>query len=283
MRKIKIITDSTCDLPKNLIEKYDITVVSLFVVFGEENYRDGVDLYPEKLFRMVKEKGILPKTASPSPYDFVRCYQEYLDQEMDIIVITISAKMSSTYQNALLAASECPEGRIWVVDSQNITAGVGMLAIIAAKMAQDGKNPQEIVAKLEELVPKVKVNFVIDTLEYLYKGGRCNVLQNLLGTALKIRPIIGVEEGSMLVAGKTRGDKKRALNKILEWALEDRQEIDFDQVFVISSFGGEEEAVYIHDCLSKVLVDKEIIVGLAGCVISSHCGEKTTGIIYIKK
>ncbi|HHV64229.1 MAG TPA: DegV family protein [Peptococcaceae bacterium] len=283
MRKIKILTDSTCDLPKDIIEKYDIGIMPLFVVFGEENYRDGVDLQPEGLFKLVKEKGTLPKTAALSPYDCLGYFREYIDQDMDIIAITISSKISSTYQNALVAASEFPEGRIWVVDSQNITAGEGMLAIIAAKMAQEGKTPQEIVTKLEEIIPKVKVHFVIDTLEYLYKGGRCSALQNLLGTALKIRPIIGVKDGCMLVAGKTRGDKKKALNQIIDWALQDKQEIDFNQVFVISSLGGEEEAVYIKDCLSKVLVDTEIIVGLAGCVISCHCGEKTTGIIYIKK
>lgn len=281
MRKVKVITDSTSDLTPDIIKKYNITVVPLYVDFGEQGYKDGVDLFPEQLFELVKEKGILPKTSAPSPYDFQKYFKEYIDKNLDIIVITISAKMSSTYQNALLAASEFPAGRIMVIDSQNITLGIGNQVIIAGEMAEKGKDLKEIAEKVASLTPKVKVNFVIDTLEYLYKGGRCNAVQTLFATALKIRPIIGVDSGSMFVESKVRGDKKRALDKLINKVI--NAELDYNRIFVINSCGSEDEAEYVKSCLQKSLPEFEILRAKAGCVISSHCGEKTLGLSYIEK
>lgn len=283
MRSVKVITDSTSDLTDEILQKYNITVVPLYVDFGEESYRDGVDIFPEQLFLKVQEEGILPKTASPSPYDFIKYFKESIDLGLDIIVITISSKMSSAYQNALLAASEFPTERILVVDSQNITTGIASLVMVAGDLAKQGKSVQEIAEKIRELTSRVRVNFVIDTLEYLYKGGRCNVVQNLLGTALKIRPIIGVDQGIMFVEGKTRGDKKRALDKMIDSFIERRDLIDFNRIFIVNSCGGEEELNYVKACFQEALPDIEIIMTKAGCVISSHCGEKTLGISYIEK
>lgn len=283
MRKVKVITDSTCDLPSDIIEKFDIAITPLYVDFGEESYKDGVTLFPEQLFQLVREKGILPKTAAPSPYDFIKQMREYVDLDLDIIVITISAKMSSTYQNALLAASELPAGRIRVIDSQNITMGIGSQVMIAGEMAKEGKSLSEIADRVKDITPKAKVSFVIDTLEYLYKGGRCNVVQNLLGTALRIRPIIGVEDGSMIVENKVRGDKKRALDKIVDEVIKNSSKINFNRIFVLYSCGSEEEADYVKDSLHRALPGIELPLVQAGCVISSHCGEKTLGISYIEK
>ena len=176
MKKVKIITDSTSDLSADILKKYDITVVPLYVDFAERSYRDGVDLFPVQLFKIVEEKGVLPKTSAPSPYDFIKHFEEYIEQGTDILVITISAKMSSAYQNALLATSEFPRERIWVVDSQNLSTGIGYLVMIAGEMAKEGQSAEKIAERLKTIIPRVKVNFVIDTLEYLYKGGRCNVL-----------------------------------------------------------------------------------------------------------
>lgn len=283
MENVKIITDSTSDLSLEIMQKYNIAIVPLYVYFGEDGYRDGVDLIPQQLFEIVKEKGALPRTAAPAPYDYIKSFQEYIDQGQDIVVLTISSKMSSSYQNALLAASEFPEGKIWVVDSQNITTGIGMLATIAGDMAAEGKSAGEIAARLKNLVPKVRVNFVIDTLEYLYKGGRCNVVENLVGTLLKIKPVIGVEGGSMFVADKIRGDKKRALDKMIQNILKNSSRIDFNRFFVVNSCGSEEDSDYVKTCLQEAMPDLDIFQTKAGCVISSHCGEKTLGISYIEK
>jgi len=283
MRKVKIFTDSTNDLSSEILVHYDISVVPLYVEFGEENYKDGVNLFPAQLFKLVQEKGVLPKTASPSPYDFISVYRQHIEEDSDILVITLSAKMSSTYQNAILAASEFPAGRIAVVDSQSLTTGIGSLAMIAAELAEQGEGLETIVKTIRSLVPGVKLNFVIDTLEYLYKGGRCNVVQNLLGTALKIRPIIGIEDGRMLVEDKVRGDKRRALDKIVENIIKNREKIDFNRIFVVHSLGGEDEACYIRDAIKQEAPEKDIIETKAGCVISSHCGMNTVGVSYILK
>jgi len=281
MRKVKIMTDSTNDLSAEVLKQYDVSVVPLYVEFGEKSYRDGVDISPDQLFHMVEENGVLPKTASPSPYDFAAFYRKYIEDGQDILVITLSAQMSSSYQNAVLAASEFPDGRIEVCDSKSLTVGIGSLVIKAGDMAQQGYGLQAISDKVRLDVASVKVNFVIDTLEYLYKGGRCNVVQNLLGTALRIRPIIGVEAGKMIIEDKVRGDKKRALDSILKNIMRDKQRIKDNLIIVVHSIGGKDEACYLRNAIQEALPYKKVDLMKAGCVISSHCGMKTVGVAYI--
>lgn len=283
MRKVKIITDSTNDLTREILDNYGTTIVPLFVDFGEESYKDGVDLTPERLFELAEEKNILPKTAAPSPYDFAGYYRQYLDSGYDIVVITISSKISATYQNALLAAEEFPKDRIWVTDSLNLSTGIGLLVMLAGEYAREGLSAGEIAAKIQDIIPRVRVSFIVDTLEYLYKGGRCNSLQNMVGSVLKIRPVIGVADGRIIVQDKVRGDKKKALHKILDRISQTKEKIDFSRVFITYSLGGEEEAAYLKDCLQKAVPAEEILLTQAGCVISSHCGQKTIGIIYAEK
>jgi DegV family protein with EDD domain len=233
------------------------------VDFGEGSYKDGIDLFPEQLFQLVSKKGILPKTAAPSPYDFVTTYGKYLEQGFDLIVITLSAQMSSTYQNAVLAASEFPAGRIYVVDSQSLTTGIGSLVMLAGDMAEEGLSAKIIAERLNEIVPRVQVNFVIDTLEYLYKGGRCNVVQNLLSTALRIRPIIGIEDGRMIVADKVRGEKKRGIDRIFDGVAAKAQDIDYQRIFVVYSLGSEEEAQDLKEAFQKEFPKFEILLSQA--------------------
>ncbi|MGI5901042.1 MAG: DegV family protein [Desulfitobacteriia bacterium] len=282
-RKIKIITDSTNDLSPDILQKYEIDVVPLYVCFAENHYKDGVELKPKDLFKNVENLGTLPKTAAPPPFDFTDYYTPYIQQGYDIIVITISKEMSSTYQNAVTAASQFPEGRIFVIDSQNLSSGIGSLVLVAAEMAAAGNEIEEIVSKIQELVPKVKVNFIIDTMEYLYKGGRCNALQNLIATTLRLRPTIGVKDGKMFVADKVRGSKERALNRLMENLIKEGSNIDYQRVFITHSLGSEEEADYLKKNLQNKLPEIEFIITNAGCVISSHCGKKTIGLIYISK
>jgi len=283
MAKVKIITDSTCDLTAEIVAKYDLAVVPLYVEFGEESYRDGVDIVPAQLFQKVKEKGFLPKSAAPTPFDFSKYFKEYIAQGYDIVTITISSKMSSTYQNALLAAAEFPDKRIWVVDSGNITTGMSSLVTVAGEAALDGMPAEEIAKTLQTLVPKVRVNFVVDTLEYLYKGGRCNAVENLFGSLLRIKPIVGVKNGSMYVAEKVRGDKKRALARMIANVVKNKEKIAFDRVFINNSVGNDDEAEYVKARLEQELPAVQIIMTKTGCVISTHCGEKTLGISYIEK
>jgi len=280
MRKVKIVTDSTSDLSEEILTRHNIDVVPLYVSFAEQNYKDGREIVPQRLFEMVDELGVLPKTAAPSPYDYYEVFEKYIREDCDIVAITISGEMSSSYQNAFLAASNFPQGRILVVDSRNLSTGIGSLVLAAAEFAAKGLGVQEIVEEVTRYVPKVNVSFVIDNMEYLYKGGRCNVLQSLFATALKIRPVIGVENGKMFVEDKIRGDKKRAIDKIVNNAIK-KDNIAFNRIFVTHSLGSEEEAIYCQNMLREAKPEAEIIITNAGCVISSHCGKKTIGVIYI--
>lgn len=282
MGKVKIITDSTNDLTSEIIQKYDITVVPLYVEFGEQNFKDGLELSPNQLFKIVDEKGVLPRTAAPSPYDFSEVYKEYIDQGFDIVVITISSEISSTYQNAVLAASEFPQ-RIWVVDSRSLSTGIGILVMAAGDCVRVGMQAKEVADTIQKMTSKVNVSFVVDTLEYLYKGGRCTAIQKLFGSAFKIRPIIGMAEGRIIVREKIRGDKNRALNRMTDELLSNIESIDLDRIIVACSLGSEDEASYLINHLKTTLPKTNIYTTTAGCVISSHCGPKTASIVYLSK
>lgn len=211
--KIKIFADSTCDLPSSWIKEYNIGIVPLYVVFGDESLRDGVDITPEQLYARVDQEGKLPKTAAPSPSDFISAFTPFIEQGDDILFIGISTELSSTCQNALIAASELPEGRVTVFDSRNLSCGIGLLVMKAVRAAENGAAMPEIIELLSKTVGEVDCEFVIDTLEYLYKGGRCSGMQNIIGSLLKIRPVIKVIDGSMTPAYKVRGKRKRRWSK----------------------------------------------------------------------
>jgi DegV family protein with EDD domain len=281
MNKVQIFTDSTCDLSPELIEENDISVVPLYVTFKDKSYKDGVDITPKDLFRMVDEYGELPKTSAAPPVDFINAFKPYIDEGKDILYISISSKLSTTLQNARLAASEFPEGRIKFVDSLNLSTGIGLLVLKAADYAKKGLSVEEISEELMKIVPKVRTQFVIDTLDYLYKGGRCNALQNFIGGMLKIRPIVKVVDGRMILGQKIREKKQKALDIMLDTALND--EIDPSRIMITHSLGCEDEAIYLKEELKAKTGIENIFITNAGCVISSHCGPKTIGILYISK
>ncbi len=281
MGKVKIFTDSTCDLTPALIQNHNISVVPLMVNFGEEIYRDGVDINTHDLYRKVDETKQLPKTSAPAPGVFQKAFEPFIEGGYDIVYISLSSHLSATYQNALLAAGMFDEGRVEVVDSLNLSNGIGILVMKAVDFAKEGFSAKEIAEKIKELTPKVETEFVIDTLEYLHKGGRCSAMQSLVGGLLKIRPAIKVVEGTMTPSQKFRGKREKALQGLLVSPLKDKDIMDKARVFVPHSHG-EESAKYLKAKLEEVLDVEEIIITEAGCVISSHCGPNTVGIIYLK-
>lgn len=282
MGKIKILTDSTCDLSPELIQKHEIGVVPIYVIFDEEIYRDGIDMRATELFKKVEACGKLPKTSAAAPADFVKVFEPYIEEGCDIIYIALSSGLSSTYQNALLAAQSFPEGRIEVVDSLNLSTGIGLSVMKAVDCVNEGLNLHDVAAKVRECVPKVETEFVIDTLEYLYKGGRCSAMQNIISSMLKIRPLIKVVDGKMIVGDKTRGKRERALENMLERALAFSDQMDLTRVFVTHS-AGLADAEFLKAELEKRINAKEIIITEAGSVISSHCGPNTVGILFMKQ
>lgn len=282
MGKIKVFTDSACDLSPELIEKYEISVVPLYVGFDEESLKDGIDITPEELFREVEKRGKLPKTSAPSPNDFYIKFKPFIDEEMDIIYVGLSSKLSSTLQNAIIAAKEFPEGRIEIVDSMNLSTGIGLLVLKACDFAKEGLNIHEIAEEVKTRVSKIKTAFIVDTLDYLYMGGRCSALQNFMSGILQIRPIIKVVDGRMILGDKTRGKREKALNTMLENALIDKDNMELDRIMITHSFGSN-DGPYLRDNLIKEIKVKDGLITVAGCVISSHCGPNTIGILYITK
>jgi DegV family protein with EDD domain len=282
MGEIKVFTDSTCDLPADIIKNYDISVVPMYVGFDEGTYRDGIDITAEELYKKVDEYGKLPKTSAPSPNDFYNAFKPYIDQGKDIVYVGLSSKLSSTLQNSIIAANEFPEGRIEIVDSMNLSTGIGLLALKACDFARQGMNIHEIAEQVRERIPKVKTAFVIDTLDYLYMGGRCSALQNFMSGVFKIKPIVKVVDGRMILGEKSRGKREKALGIMLENAIADKEKMELDRMMVTYSVGNT-DSEYLKSELEKNINVEQIITSTAGCVISSHCGPNTIGILYIGK
>ncbi|MEW9698756.1 DegV family protein [Paenibacillus sp. SI8] len=282
MSRVYIFTDSTNDLNEELLHKYDIQVVPLYVIFEDESYRDGVTIKPEKLYERVDQTGKLPKTAAPSPIDFEQAFAPYIEAGNRIVYIGLSSKLSSTIQNATLASTQFEEGCVTVIDSRNLSTGIGLLILKAAKAAKEGLDAKQIQALIEPVVNKIEVEFVIDTLEYLHKGGRCSSVQAALGSLLKIRPLVKVMDGAMTLTDKVRGKREKALDLLLNNALSQRNQIDDEFLFITHSMAAE-EAAYLKREIERQTNVKQVCITETGCVISSHCGPRTVGIVFAKK
>lgn len=283
MSAIQIFTDSTCDLTPELLDRHGIRIIPLYVVFGSESVRDGIGLSIGQLFAKVKETEALPKTAAPSITDFAEAFEPYVRQGKKVLYIGISSNLSSTYQNAVIAAKEFPEGTVEVVDSRNLSTGIGLTVLKAAEYAERGMNDPAVLAdRLRRDVKRVETEFVIDTLDYLHKGGRCTGTQLVVGSLLRIHPVIKVADGSMIVAEKLRGKMDKVVQSLLERVLAHKDNIDPEHLFITHSLAAE-SAGWLKERLEEELNVKQVHVTEAGCVISSHCGPGTVGVIYMKR
>ncbi|WP_019912227.1 DegV family protein [Paenibacillus sp. HW567] len=280
MSIVKIFSDSTSDLPQGWKETYDIGVVPLYVVFEDATYKDGVDITPEEVYRRVAAKGVLPKTAAPSPADFIAAFEPVISSGGDIVYISLSSDLSSTYQNALLAAGEFPEGRVQVVDSKTLCGGIALLVMKAARAAAQGQSAKDIAAMLEQCRDRVSTEFVVDTLDYLYMGGRCSGMTNFIGSLLKIRPVLRLIDGAIVPVSKIRGKKEKAVEQMLQHALVNAGHMDKELLIVVHTLA-EEDAKFLEKALREQTTVDEIAVIHAGCVIGSHCGPATVGLMYI--
>jgi len=279
-----IITDSTCDLGTTITSKANIHTVPLYVNINGTNYIDGVTITTPDLFKSVDETGLLPKTSAPTVADF----QKALAVFDETICITLSSKLSATYQNALLAQEglhrgESSDHRNFVIDSLNLSTGIGLLVLKAATMRDQGLPTAEIAARIQEMIPKVRTSFVVNTLDYLYKGGRCSAVQNIMGSLLSIRPIIAIRpDGTLGIKEKVRGSRMKALQAMLNSFAQDLANLDLDQVFVTHT-SSDEDAEYLKSEILKLAPVRNVTITTAGSVIASHCGPGTIGILYMLK
>ena len=268
----------------DLAKKYDVEVLPLYVNFTDESFKDGVNISTDELYKLVEKKNELPKTAAIDIVTLEETFKKWLDQGYDIIFTGISKSMSRTYENAVMAKDELEANNIYIVDSKNLSTGIALTVLKACKYRDDGLSAKEIVDKMLEITDKVRAQFGIETMDYLYKGGRCSSVAKLFGTILKIKPIIFVRDGKMSVGMKPIGKMKVALDKMIDMFLTDYRNgnVDRDKVFITHSIAIESEK-YIRERLEAEVKDMEIISTVAGCVISSHCGKGTIGILYITK
>ena len=279
---VKLITDSTSDLTKELYEKMNIEVLPLYVNFDEDSYLDGVDMTTEQLYKEVEKRQKLPKTAAITIGTFIEVFQKYVDLGYEVVYTGISRQMSRTFENAILAAKEVGEDKVFVVDSMNLSSGIGLLLFKAFKDVEAGMSGSEVAKRMEENTKHVLSQFVIEKMDYLYKGGRCSSVASLAATVLRIKPIIEVREGKLSVGKKPIGKMKVALNALLKQIEDDKDRVDLDHILITHSLAFEYRD-YLYEKLSEMFPGVDIVSTVAGCVISSHCGQGTIGILYMVK
>ncbi|MBR2860531.1 MAG: DegV family protein [Clostridia bacterium] len=282
MKKIKILSDSTSDLSKELLEKYDIAVLPLQVNLGEESRFDGKDVTPDEIYAWADKNGKTPTTSAPSP-DAAEKFIGAYAADYDLIVFTISSEMSSTYQVLCNAASNFPESKITVIDSRNLSTGIGLQVVTAAEMAKNGADYDAIIAKINEIIPKVRAGFVVEDVLFLHKGGRCSALAAFGATALKLRPTLAVVDGFIKVDKKVRGDIHSATMKYAKGLEENILNADEEVVFITHSGTSQEIIDDVYAYVSSLNKFKNIYITRAGCVVSSHCGAGTLGVLFISK
>ena len=275
---VKIISDSTCDLSPELIARYDIDIIPLHIILGEDDYLDG-RISPEDIYRWSDENNMSPKTAAVSMEDALAAFKPYKGQE--VIVFTISSSMSSTYNVLRMAAEQTDAERIHVIDSKNLSTGVGLQVIAAAEMAQQGLSAAEIVEKIKAGRDAVRASFVVDTLTYLHRGGRCSSVAALMGGALRLHPRIGVAEGKMSAGKKFRGRIDRVIRDYVADMQDELLAAKPEHVFITHSGCDEDTIAAVYGMLDGLHLFREIHVTRAGGVISSHCGPGTLGVLFI--
>ena len=280
-KQIIISSDSTCDLSKELVERYQIHIQPMGISLGDQIYRDGVDITPDMIYAHHEKTGQLPKTSAINVVEDLEYFEELTKDGSAVIHFTISSSMSSTYNNACVAAQEFEN--VYVVDAKNLSTGSGLLVLAAAEMAQEGMEAQQIVEKLNDLADRVDASFVVDNLEYLVKGGRCSALAAFGANLLQLKPCISVKNGAMGVGKKYRGKFEKVLLTYVADRLADAEDICLDRVFVTHAGCDPKVVESVAEAVKNTLPFREILVTRAGCTVSSHCGANTLGVLFIRK
>lgn len=279
---VRIISDSTCDLSKELLDKYEVDILPLHVILGDQDFEDGRSITPDEIYRWSDEHKQTPKTAAVSVEEAEKAFAPYLAEGNEIVCFAISESMSSTANAMRLAAQKLnAEERVNVIDSASLSTGVGLLVIEAARMAKAGMNARQIVEIIEKLKPRVRASFVVDTLTFLYRGGRCSGVAAFVGSTLKLHPRIAVEDGKMAPGKKYRGRMSRAIMDYVKDMEDDLKTARKDRVFITHSGCDQADIDAVHAYLEGLHHFEEILTTRAGSVISSHCGPGTLGVLFI--
>ena len=279
---IRIVADSTCDLSADLIQKYEIQIAPLHIVLGEKEYLDGAEITPDEIYEWAETHGETPKTSAIGFEDASEVIRQLSGTDDEMIIFTISEKMSTTANVFRMAAEELGlDERVTVIDSANLSTGISLMIIKAAVMVKEGKSREEICKEIEVLRGMVRSSFVVDTLVYLHRGGRCSSVAALAGGVLKLHPKIVVANGSMSADKKYRGNIGKVIIDYVKDLESELTNADKDRVFITHS-GCEQEIIdEVYTYLENLHHFDEILITRAGGVISSHCGPGTLGVLYI--
>ena len=278
MEKIKIITDSTIDLPLDLIKEKGIEVLPLLINFGEESYLDGVEINTKEMLDRIERENVLPTTAQVTPNRFEEVFKKYLDEGYKIVTLVLSSEMSGTYQSACIAKNMLDSDDIVVIDSRNVTSGLGVLVLKACEFRDNGDNIFEIEEKIKNIIPKVKSSLSFESLENLVRGGRLSKTAGAIGSVLGLRLILEVKDGQMAVKDKVRGSKK-ALKKVISDF--ENGNVDTNSPIVLLEILNEE----IYSGLKKYFEENNInyIDAKVGCTVGIHSGTRACGIFFVEK
>jgi len=278
--KIKITSDSTCDLGEELVKKYNIGIFSLSVILGEKSYKDG-GISPQDIFDFVSKTNTLPKTAAGSSEEYAEFFEQNLQGYDELVHIDISSLASSSYSSACKAAEKFG-GKVTVIDSHALSTGQGLLVLRACDMAAAGKSAKEIAADLNAVRAKVNTSFVPDALDYLHKGGRCSLAALIGAKALKLHPMICENKEGQLVSGnKYMGNMERCIRKYIKDLREEYPTYDATRCFITHSSADKELVDLAKTLVAEHFQFNEVIETVAGSIVTSHCGRNTLGVLFI--
>ncbi len=282
-RKIKITADSTCDLSDELIKKFDVEIIPLHIVYEDESFEDGVNIFPSDIIERYKTKKQLPKTAAVSMWEYTEHFKKYIDNGYEIIHISLGSSISSSHQNSVAVAAEL--GHVYSIDSQCLSSASGLLVGKAHDMIQEtDMTAQEIADELKKLVPKTSCSFVIDSLEFLRAGGRCSTLAMLGANLLKIKPCIEVNnsDGALMSVGrKYRGKFENIVTQYTREKLSQYSSFDTKRIALVSCAVPDEVVNSVYEIIKELNIFEEICLTNACCTITSHCGETALGVMFI--
>jgi DegV family protein with EDD domain len=283
MNKVILSADSACDLDDILRKRYAVHCYPYHILLGDKQYQDGVDITADEIYHAFQEDRILPKTAAINVGEFINYFKQWTDEGYEVIHLALGSALSSTYRNCCIAAKELKN--VYPIDSRSLSTGIGMLAIEAAERIAQGMSAAEIQQEINSLRTKNQVSFVLDTLEFLHAGGRCNGIASISANLLKIKPCIEVDNttGKMRVGQKFRGALDKVLKKYVVNKLLNREDLNLNRIFITHSGISSELINLVRDTILDIADFKEILVTRAGCTIASHCGPNTLGIIFMTK
>ena len=279
--KIKITSDSTCDLPKELLEKYDITLFPLTVIKNGENFQDNVTITPADIFAHVAAGGDLCSTTAGNVGEYADLFTKYAADYDAVVHINLGSGFSSSYQNACLAAAEFDNVR--AIDSQNLSTGQGLVVLEACRLAETATDLDELKQALDSFTEKVEASFLIDKLNYLVKGGRCSSAAALGANLLNLKPCIEVRNGKMSVGKKYRGAFIKSLPAYVKDKLSGREDIDRSKIFITKTVVSDDEYAAVKDAVNTYGNFETVYETDAGCTISCHCGPGTLGVLFVRK